>query len=434
MAGRNRSTKARAQRIDRSYFHRRFPLQRWRWNLAIGFTAVGLLWAGAHVVTRNNTAYSPGPLTPAHALLNQKCTACHAGSGAFTLKVTDQSCSACHQGSIHQASQTFTPQCVDCHTEHTSGKIATVSDQQCAQCHSDLKVKSGTISGTIKVAAHIESFTNDHPEFSPQRLNAKDPGTIKFNHSVHLKKELRGPKGNVTLACSDCHRTDNREPWPWGKTDDTVAASTGTKYMGPVNYYEHCSTCHPLTFDRRFSEPVPHKDPAVVHDFLTKKFTAWIAAHPEELRGTPDDGIRIPGRTPAAPPRNAAAWIAARVEESEQLMRVKTCKECHDLAPAEHGIPAITKANLTSRWLPKGEFDHSAHQMLVCDGCHKDVNKSAKTSDVLLPGIAVCRECHVSGKQDAANGNCAECHVYHDPAARKHLDGKYTLQQITELR
>ena len=115
-------------------------------------------------------------------------------------------------------------------------------------------------------------------------------------------------------------------------------------------------------------------------------------------------------------------------------MRVKTCKECHEIAPADQGIPPIAKANTTTRWFKHAEFDHSAHQMIVCESCHQKARTSTKTSDVLLPGIAVCRECHVSGKSDAAGANCAECHLYHDPAKRKHVEGSFTSDQIAAVR
>ena len=428
MAGRERSTKARARRIDREYFRRTFTLQRWRWILTVTAVALGLAWLGLNSAAHGNTIYSAGPLTPAHAILNQNCAVCHVRGNSFSAGVTDQACSACHDGAVHHATQTFTPQCVECHEEHISTPLTAVRDRQCTTCHSALKVKSGSLT----VTGVIHSFTTDHPEFTPQRLHAGDPGTIKFNHAVHLKKDLSGPHGAVTLLCSDCHRADNREPWPWGKAEENAAPSSGRKYMEPVNYARHCSTCHPLTFDRRISEPAPHKEPAIVHNFLTRTFTAWIAAHPEELRQTSYTGIRIPGTQEA--PRTPTAWIAAGVADAEELLRVKTCKECHDIATQGPGIPPIAKSNLTARWLAHGEFDHSAHQMLVCNGCHQGANTSTKTSDILLPGISVCRGCHISGKRDAARDTCVECHTYHDPAMHKHVDGKFTAEQILEGR
>ena len=137
----------------------------------------------------------------------------------------------------------------------------------------------------------INSFSEDHPEFAVLRPGTQDPGTIRFNHAIHLKRDLRGPSGNVTLICSDCHRAGNTEPWPYGR----ILPSTGRKYMDPVNYSAQCSGCHPLTFDRRFAEPAPHGAPETIHPFLVQQFTAWIAAHPEELRAANATEIRIPG-------------------------------------------------------------------------------------------------------------------------------------------
>src|SRR5580700_5890720 len=119
LPGKPRTTKARARRIDRQYFLRTFAMQRRRWILSGTAIGLGLLWLAFHLAARDNTVYTAGPLTRGHALLNQKCGVCHAETGGFTAKVADHSCSACHSGAIHQAKQTFTPQCIDCHREHT---------------------------------------------------------------------------------------------------------------------------------------------------------------------------------------------------------------------------------------------------------------------------------------------------------------------------
>jgi hypothetical protein len=425
MAGRKRNTKALAQRIDRQYFHRMFPLQRWRLILSAAAVIAGVLWLGIHAASHDSTVYSAGPLTHAHAMLGHKCTVCHVPGNAPNAAIADQVCSKCHNGAVHEAQQAFTPACIDCHREHTSTSLTAVRDSQCTACHADLKVRSGSPAA----ATTINSFSEDHPEFVVRRLAIPDPGQIKFNHAIHLKHDLRGPSGNVTLACSDCHRPGNTEPWPYGKTQATVAPSAGRKYMGPVNYYEHCSACHRLAFDRRFAEPAPHAAPDTIHPFLVQQFSAWLAAHPGELRTSTAD-IRIPG-APAQPvARTPAVWIAARVAEAEQLMRVKTCKECHEISAGDQGIPPIPQVDLTARWFKHAEFDHSAHQMIVCESCHQKARISTKTSDGLLPGIAVCRQCHVSGKTDGAGANCVECHLYHDPAKHKHVEGSFTADQI----
>lgn len=75
-------------------------------------------------------------------------------------------------------------------------------------------------------------------------------------------------------------------------------------------------------------------------------------------------------------------------------------------------LPAIVKTAIPARWLPHSRFDHRAHRAVACADCHTGALKSAATEDVLLPSIAVCRQCH----QDSAGARaaCVECHLYHD--------------------
>ncbi len=86
---------------------------------------------------------------------------------------------------------------------------------------------------------------------------------------------------------------------------------------------------------------------------------------------------------------------------------------------------------ITARWLPHAEFDHEAHQLLACTSCHSKATTSQETSDVLIPGIQVCRSCHHSGS-DAAEARCFECHGYHDWSKEKRVSGAFTVQQLIE--
>jgi RecJ-like exonuclease len=112
--------------------------------------------------------------------------------------------------------------------------------------------------------------------------------------------------------------------------------------------------------------------------------------------------------------------------QSTKLLWGKTCKECHDLGfAAAHNTPEVPKANLTTRWLKHGNFDHPAHQMVVCSSCHQQASTSKLTSDVLLPGIKACQTCHHSG-EEAARSNCSECHQYHDWNKEEYVEPKLT--------
>jgi hypothetical protein len=418
MAGRIRTTKKLAQRINLDYFKTLHGIPRWRRILSGVFVIAGLAWLGWHAVAGSPKPYNAGPLARSHALLGQKCSACHVAQASFQKSATDQACLGCHDGPIHHADQTFTPACSNCHVEHQGTlRLASTSDRACTQCHADLS----TTQGPAKFASNIRGFDSSHPEFAALRPGASDPGTIKFNHHVHLKEDLRGPNGPVQLKCADCHQPSE---------------STDRSYMTPVNYEKHCASCHTLQFDRRFSESTPHKEPQVVYDFVFAKLTSYIAAHPAEIPLVDEPDKRLPSRPPQPPARNAAEWVQQRMVDAQLLLWRKSCKECHRVSypsgtylNAPGGLPVVAKTAITARWLQHAEFDHEAHQMVQCASCHAKANESRETSDVLIPGVQTCQQCHRSGK-DAAEARCFECHVYHDWSKEKPVVAKYTVKQL----
>src|SRR3546814_17359197 len=61
----------------------------------------------------------------------------------------------------------------------------------------------------------------------------------------------------------------------------------------------------------------------------------------------------------------------------------------------------------------KGWFDHKPHETEECTSCHL-AEKSGAASDLLLPDLASCRECHGGESARAAvPSGCAMCHDYH---------------------
>ncbi len=399
MAGRTRTQKKLAQRIDLNYFKRLYPIPRWRRILSFVLIALGLAW----LLWGHEKPYNAGPLSHSHAMLAKNCASCHATSAVFGKKVTDQACLACHDGPVHQAQQTFTPACTECHVEHQgSFKLAATSDVSCTQCHADLKTKDGT----TKFAAKVTGFESGHPEFKIP----KDTGTVKLNHEVHLKKDLRGMHGPVQLKCADCHKSNGA-------------------YMEPIDYQKACADCHPLVYDRRFEEPAPHKKPEIVVEYVTKTFTDYIARHPEEIHMAEPADPRIM-RPPLPPAKDAAEWISRRVEDTKQLMWRKSCRECHvENFKDGSAIPEIPDAAIPAKWMKNAWFAHDSHQMVACVECHPKAATSKETSDVLLPTIETCRKCHNSSA-DAADARCSECHFYHDWSKEKRPEGR-TIQALS---
>lgn len=400
MAGRTRSTKKLAQRINLTYFKTLGGIPRWRRFLSAGCVAACLVWLGWYALAGSGKPYSAGPVARAHALFGENCGICHGSQAGFRQTATDRACLACHDGPIHNTAQTSTPACSTCHVEHQGAfRSANTSDQACAQCHADLAAHDKN--NPAKFASGVGDFGRSHPEFAVLRPGRKDPGTIQFNHQVHLDPDrpVRGPRGSIQLKCADCHRSSGRET------------------MAPVSYAEHCSACHPLEFDRRFSESVPHKEPKAVYDFVADKLTAYIAAHPSEI----------------PPARNAQEWVREPLAAAQLLLWRKTCRQCHALSypNGPDALPEVAKAAITQRWLPDANFHHRAHQMVECGSCHGKVASSRQTSDVLIPGIQTCRQCHHSGPA-AAENRCFECHTYHDWSKEQPVNGAFTIRQLAE--
>jgi uncharacterized paraquat-inducible protein A len=96
--------------------------------------------------------------------------------------------------------------------------------------------------------------------------------------------------------------------------------------------------------------------------------------------------------------------------------------------PAD-SLPSILTANIAEKWLPNARFDHDAHGGFSCIGCHQNALKSTETSDILIPGIATCQQCHAPGPE-RAESRCFECHTYHDWAKRKEIKPTFTLPAL----
>src|SRR5208283_4799186 len=247
------------------------------------------------------------------------------------------------------------------------------------------------------------------PEIAVFRENRKDPSTIRLNHKVHMKKDLLGPHGSVQLQCADCHRQPvTRDAWRFGSAEpeaatgapspaaakvmkaDLYAPDPGRALMTLPKFAESCSGCHLLQFDKRMPDQVPHDKPEVVHAFVVKKFEAYIAAHPAELREQPEEDRRLPSRPapPAARVLTPAQWVAEHTKEAEKLLWGKTCRQCHAVDITEsQPLPKVAESNYTLHWLPRARFDHDAHRGFACASCHPKAEgpgASTDTADVLI--------------------------------------------------
>jgi predicted CXXCH cytochrome family protein len=89
------------------------------------------------------------------------------------------------------------------------------------------------------------------------------------------------------------------------------------------------------------------------------------------------------------------------------------CGECHTPAGAA-GSLEVMPVTQPMRYFIHGWFDHEEHKQENCTSCHA-ATRSDASSDLLLPGIAQCRDCHQgeSARTAEVPSPCAMCHSYH---------------------
>jgi len=437
-----RDPKTLADWIQLDYFRK--PGRVWRirnvltWSIFVACLAlVGATWW-----PRARFIYESRPVSSAHAMFNDNCSVCHVESfrpvtrllrvDPSVRSVADETCRTCHDGPPHHGQD---PHCSTCHQEHRGRPVlARVPDSQCTACHADLNAVGGSPNGFL---ANINGFTSNHPAW--QR---SDPGTVRFNHKVHLHLTPESVRGfnNPLVALKDqeqrchyCHKLDDKPD------------ATG-RYMKPINYDQHCSQCHALSVgiagsweaqevrvaSERFArEPAPHKDPMTVRAVLRERYTRFVQANAAVLgsRESAEPPRWIAGRPGAqAVTDKEWLWANSQLHTAERMVfdGANGCGYCHTLEAARGpgALPRYLTSRITQVWFPHSRFSHERHRMLRCTECHREAPTSSNTKDVLLPAIETCRQCHNS--QVGARTDCAECHRYHD-RAREVLRGQRTI-------
>jgi hypothetical protein len=347
----------------------------------------------------------------------------------------DAACQKCHAGPPHHDIVSREMGCAVCHREHRGFKLTRVDDVSCTICHANLaaNIKEGQSSPYSNVSGFSPGT---HPEFSVWRNKGADPGTIRFNHALHLHADGVADAAGTkqVLDCQACHQTEQ----------------TG-RYMKPVNYQQHCQQCHPLKVAvvgdwkteaqkkaaAEFTKlPAPHDKPMIVRGTLRARYLEFARQYPDDVLG---QGGAVVGRPLPGPPRPQAqaggdplAWVDSQVDKAERLLFQGGggCQYCHQVASwQKDGLPAIAPPTMLTPWFRSARFGHDAHRLLDCQQCHA-AKQSGQTADILLPDVNSCMQCH---RQGGARNDCALCHTYHDRAAEHKFRGTLTIQDCTRV-
>jgi hypothetical protein len=394
-------TKGVAQRLDLDYLKRPALLALLRARLTWGLIAASVLCSMPLVfgLGGSRRSLANGPVSPAHALFEDRCQTCH--SVTFG-SVPDRSCLPCHNEGPHPAKPMdiakleSPPSCGSCHTEHRGQMpLAQVSNGNCTACHADLERHA---TGLHVKALSITAFrAGRHPEFAYASMTDSRP--LRLNHSAHMpsqSREIRGIK--LPMQCIDCHATDPTSP---------------TGALIPVTFEKNCKSCHQreLQFDvyqvlGENAKPAPHtKDADLIRQIVWNTYRDALAADPSLARRPLGNDLN--------PQASADEWLKRVTTDSVNFLLGKKCNYCHV------GDPMVMRAGRIAGhfpdgnpWLQRGEFSHHAHRAVTCESCHTAARTSTKTEDVLIPAMKSCLPCH--GDSRAALDRCSKCHLYHN--------------------
>lgn len=451
------------QRYALDYYRRPWQTRLWksRWNwaalvLSILLLAVLYLW-------KRDQAFYAAPVSSAHAVFGTRCRDCHDRNWQTAVRLialsdrhhstSDAACRKCHNSADHSEGNTAAPGCAACHQEHRPAReLVFAADRWCTQCHADLTAE---VRGKFGPRYHASIVNFDegpdgHPEFALLRRDAmnfqreiglgpiaafvpegdgptgtwRDRGGLKLNHQVHLAAGgvMDANRNKVVLQCADCH------------TPQLDGA-----YMAPIHYEQHCASCHPLRLGGRLAGlgTLPHEAPEAVRGVLRERLanlfdqlerTGQSAADrlpllPRPVRLTERDARRVDAALTTAdqavfgPSAKGYCRYCHHVEAHDDAWIVRFSNPAMGLTAADEQSEefARTAAMVPDRWLRHGGFHHEKHRGVQCAACHAAA-ESSRTTDILLPSIDVCRNCHggrKAGKTAIVRADCVLCHKYH---------------------
>jgi predicted CXXCH cytochrome family protein len=359
----------------------------------------------------NKQSWSSGPISNVHNSFSNDCTACH--QIPFQ-KVQDSACLSCHAMSdhaenisdFHTSHKNLNLSCGSCHMEHNgSDGIIIKESNLCLSCHASLS----SLMNDTKIQ-DVPSFEH-HPEFKiildKNKGKPVDTNTLKLNHKVHLEPGIMGREGPTTLSCESCHQV-----------------SQDKKSFLPVTFEKDCKSCHTISFEE-FSKTieVPHGKPELIYNFLKSQYAALyldnegVKKEFPSRRNIPKGEIT---RGAYAIYTSKAVHKRARKME-EEVVNSLACSVCHEITKKpeplsdDEGQFEVTKPDTPAHWLPGSIFNHSKHQHITCESCHGAVKESESSSDLLMPGIITCAQCHHDrGRNGMVESNCVMCHSYHE--------------------
>ncbi len=397
-----------------------------------------------------------------------QCQQCHMGHASQAHHKNEKpesvpNCGRCHRdhrGREVSLVRVGDSDCTNCHRNlqaHTEGATSPFENKVTAFAtdHPDFRSRKAD-PGKIKfnhfqhmLPGQMPDGTAAENQWTLGRIKALDPAAYERYKNQPWQKG-KGDNDAVVLDCASCHQLDSRE---FGVKDNFIGdvpsaavlpSRAAGAYMLPITYENQCKACHPIDV-KDMKAPVPHRvQPDELRHFVQGVYTREYLIKQENplLDVEVKAGVPIPGKEPGGAAAMARDAIKAQVDRAMTALLTgkKTCGECHvdaegkDLTyrPEEPGapeqpLPKIAPSSIPDVWFEHAKFNHMSHRAVSCRDCHEKAYAfkadgttrndpaSVTHTDVLIPDITNCRQCHApaSGGKGGVRHDCAECHTYH---------------------
>lgn len=239
--------------------------------LALGFIGAVIVAGSVRIHLTANTArlqrlVSPGNLSPAHAFLEGRCSACHTPGKS----VEAVNCIVCHANNPNLLQRQPTAfhanidRCAECHAEHRGGSVRPVAMDHAALARISLAAISRKASGSEGrvVAKRVQDWIRSTP-----------------------RVETGAAPLEAALDCATCHATKDRHVGIFGNECSQCHVTTQWKVAGfqhPSERSFDCAQCHqapPSHYMEHFtmiSKRIASQPEAQVNQcYLCHQTTAW---------------------------------------------------------------------------------------------------------------------------------------------------------------
>ncbi|MFV2055218.1 MAG: cytochrome C [Thiohalomonadales bacterium] len=423
----------------------------------LGIAALSLLSVSnllkADVVDAMEKALMPGPLTKAHADLEEKCTECHEffkqgnqrdkclachdheniakdikqkkGLHGRMPEASEGDCKVCHRDHVGRDvsiifldEQTFDHKFTDftlrgahrevlCRSCHKKDKQYHQANKKCYDCHKEVEPHKGKL-GKVCQSCHRESAWNDF-QFDHSRTKFKLVGKHKGvdcrdchpqERYLSIPKKCYAchklddkHKGRFGKNCKDCHK-----PSGWAKQVFDHDIDTDFKLLG-AHHKVACAQCH--------------KDNAFEVDLKRDCYSCHRLS--DEHKGS--FGKKCQDC------HTEKSWSKVKFDHAKTDFPLKgkhkkvICKDCHPGDVFKDKIKGDCYA------CHKQSDVHNGQQGKYCGDCHNEENWNNNvafdhglTKFPLLGthGSLACEECHTSTNFRDADPQCGSCHVDDD--------------------